>query len=282
MKTRRGIGLKTRPALAVRRQLRQTVAAAGMVELAQDRRPSPRKAARLAEERNRSGDPHAAPLCGAKTRRGTGCEGPAMPNGRCRLHGGLGTGPKTAEGIDRIRKALTKHGRYSAATKLRRERYSQVLLGPHFKGKLELLDSLLEPTGAENSPTRRPCGSSSAPTEAEWGSPVAPAAGDAMALTSLDSSRLESSHRPSMNLESTDVAALNLGNPSKETAASLVAEGRLRIREIAQRVGVSEKTIDRWKQRPEFLARVDEIFANFRKQLIAERLARFDGDPNFE
>jgi len=36
-----------------------------------------------------------------------------MANGRCRLHGGLSTGPKTAEGIERIRRAVTKHGRYS-------------------------------------------------------------------------------------------------------------------------------------------------------------------------
>ena len=27
-------------------------------------------------------------LCGAKTRAGTPCKLPAMPNGRCRLHGG--------------------------------------------------------------------------------------------------------------------------------------------------------------------------------------------------
>ena len=41
-----------------------------------------------------------APRCGAKTRRrGTPCQGPAMRNGRCRLHGGLSTGAKTAEGI---------------------------------------------------------------------------------------------------------------------------------------------------------------------------------------
>jgi hypothetical protein len=36
-----------------------------------------------------------------------------MKNGRCRLHGGLSTGPQTAEGLERIRKAVTKHGRYS-------------------------------------------------------------------------------------------------------------------------------------------------------------------------
>ena len=77
-----------------------------------------------------------------------------MPNGRCRLHGGISTGPKTAEGINRIHKAVTKHGRYSAATMLRRERYRQVLLGRHFKGKLELLDSLRDhPAEAEAEPS---------------------------------------------------------------------------------------------------------------------------------
>ena len=36
-----------------------------------------------------------------------------MRNGRCRLHGGLSTGPKTAEGLERIRRERFKHGRYS-------------------------------------------------------------------------------------------------------------------------------------------------------------------------
>ena len=31
---------------------------------------------------------HNAPRCGARTRAGTPCKAPAMPNGRCRLHGG--------------------------------------------------------------------------------------------------------------------------------------------------------------------------------------------------
>jgi hypothetical protein len=38
-----------------------------------------------------------------------------MRNGRCRLHGGLSTGPKTPEGRNRIRLALLKHGRYTKA-----------------------------------------------------------------------------------------------------------------------------------------------------------------------
>jgi len=66
---------------------------------------------------NLPGDLPKTPRCGAKTRRGTLCKCPAMANGRCRLHGGLSTGPKTAEGIERIRRAVTTHGRYSKAAK---------------------------------------------------------------------------------------------------------------------------------------------------------------------
>ena len=60
-----------------------------------------------------SGDPSAAPRCGAKTRRGTRCEAPGMANGRCRMHGGKSTGPRTAEGLERCRTANWKHGLYS-------------------------------------------------------------------------------------------------------------------------------------------------------------------------
>jgi len=62
----------------------------------------------------RGGDPRTAPRCGARTRAGTPCKGPAMPNGRCRMHGGASTGPRTPEGLERIRKARTVHGAYSA------------------------------------------------------------------------------------------------------------------------------------------------------------------------
>jgi hypothetical protein len=42
------------------------------------------------------------PQCGAKTRKGTPCKMLAGANGRCRMHGGLSTGPKTPEGRARI------------------------------------------------------------------------------------------------------------------------------------------------------------------------------------
>jgi hypothetical protein len=58
----------------------------------------------------RRGDLNAAPRCGAQTRSGGTCRGPAMVNGRCRMHGGASTGPRTAEGLERLRKARTRTG----------------------------------------------------------------------------------------------------------------------------------------------------------------------------
>jgi len=49
-------------------------------------------------------DPHTAlvgtkPICGAKTRRGTGCQCKKLLRGhRCKFHGGMSTGPRTPEG----------------------------------------------------------------------------------------------------------------------------------------------------------------------------------------
>ena len=57
-----------------------------------------------------AGNPTLAPRCGARTRNGTACRQPAMKNGRCRLHGGHSTGPRTDAGIERIRAARTRHG----------------------------------------------------------------------------------------------------------------------------------------------------------------------------
>jgi hypothetical protein len=45
-----------------------------------------------------------------------------MANGRCRMHGGPSTGPRTPEGIEAIRRSRTKHGgRSQAAIQGRRE-----------------------------------------------------------------------------------------------------------------------------------------------------------------
>lgn len=49
-----------------------------------------------------------APRCGAKTRSGEPCRSPAMPNGRCRMHGGASPGAPTGE-----RNGNYKHGRFT-------------------------------------------------------------------------------------------------------------------------------------------------------------------------
>jgi hypothetical protein len=68
-------------------------------------------------------DPTQNPMegrCGAHTRAGTRCLRWPMANGRCRLHGGCSTGPRTADGLARIRAARTIHGgRGAEARRLR-------------------------------------------------------------------------------------------------------------------------------------------------------------------
>jgi hypothetical protein len=71
---------------------------------------------------NRPGDFLAAPRCCAHTRIQGSCRQPAMANGRCRLHGGMSTGPRTAAGRERCRRARLTHGARSAdIVALRRE-----------------------------------------------------------------------------------------------------------------------------------------------------------------
>ena len=67
---------------------------------------------------NPSGNPNAAPRCGARNRADQPCRAPAMPNGRCRCHGGKSTGPTTQQGLQRLRAARTEHGFYSAEGRL--------------------------------------------------------------------------------------------------------------------------------------------------------------------
>lgn len=50
---------------------------------------------------------HLSPRCGARTRKGTPCQAPAMANGRCRMHGGKSTGAPKGN------KNAWKHGYYS-------------------------------------------------------------------------------------------------------------------------------------------------------------------------
>lgn len=71
----------------------------------------------------RFGDSWPGQRCLAKTRRGTKCRRPAYKkSGKCHLHGGASSGPKTQQGIENIKKAQTTHGNFSKeAIKERKE-----------------------------------------------------------------------------------------------------------------------------------------------------------------
>jgi len=76
---------------------------------------------------NSPGNSNSAPRCGAKTRRSTVCQAPAMANGRCRMRGGSSTGPRTAKRLARSRRARWKHGRYSAEARAEQNRVRDLL-----------------------------------------------------------------------------------------------------------------------------------------------------------
>src|SRR5262245_38196342 len=56
------------------------------------------------------------------------CRGAAMPNGRCKVHGGKSTGPRTPEGLERSRRANWKHGHFSREAKAERSRVRAAIL----------------------------------------------------------------------------------------------------------------------------------------------------------
>lgn len=91
-----------------------------------DDKPHAERRGRL-KNNNPSGDFSKAPRCQARTRSGNPCKAPAMKNGRCRLHGGKSTGPKTEEGKKRIGSAHLKHGRYTKEAVVARNQFRELL-----------------------------------------------------------------------------------------------------------------------------------------------------------
>jgi hypothetical protein len=76
---------------------------------------------------NPPGDPSKAARCGARTRSGAPCKSAAMRNGRCRMHGGASTGPRTPEGLARSKRAAWKHGGCSAEARSARRHAKEAL-----------------------------------------------------------------------------------------------------------------------------------------------------------
>ncbi|MDD5276675.1 MAG: HGGxSTG domain-containing protein [Methylovulum sp.] len=89
---------------------------------------------------------HLSPRCGAKARStGKGCLCPAMPNGRCRLHGGKSTGAPTgkANGNYKNGNYTKRHKQFVQATKAIK---SAIRQNDHAKiyGLIDGLETILE------------------------------------------------------------------------------------------------------------------------------------------
>jgi hypothetical protein len=65
--------------------------------------------------------------CEARTRRGTLCQRPGTKqNGKCRLHGGRSTGPKTEQGLARLTATKITHGQTTAANRAKAKHRAEV------------------------------------------------------------------------------------------------------------------------------------------------------------
>ena len=78
--------------------------------------------------------------CEARTRKGTPCQRPArLPVGRCRLHGGSSTGPRTEAGLARLVASKIKHGRFTKAKRAEARRFAEQ--GRQMRGELKELEA---------------------------------------------------------------------------------------------------------------------------------------------
>ena len=88
----------------------------------------------------RFGDQWEGVRCGAKTRSGSECRRPAYKvNGRCHLHGGASTGPRTEGGLESLTEARTKHGKFTK--KKRAEAKRRAEQGRQMRGELKELEA---------------------------------------------------------------------------------------------------------------------------------------------
>ena len=84
--------------------------------------------------------------CLATTRRGTACQRAAYKhNGRCALHGGRSTGPRTQRGLQRISEANLKHGRQTK-DKLAAQRHAAAV-GRRVAAKLRQIEQQIVDAG---------------------------------------------------------------------------------------------------------------------------------------
>jgi len=83
----------------------------------------------------RFGDQWEGIRCGAKTRSGSECQRPAYKvNGKCHLHGGASTGPRTETGLASLTQARTKHGKFIKEKRAAARRFAEQ--GRQMRGEL--------------------------------------------------------------------------------------------------------------------------------------------------
>ena len=88
----------------------------------------------------RFGDQWQGVRCGAKTRSGSECRRPANKrNGKCHLHGGASTGPRTEAGLMRLTEARTKNGKFTKEKRASARRF--VEQGRQMRGELKELET---------------------------------------------------------------------------------------------------------------------------------------------
>jgi len=84
--------------------------------------------------------------CGAKTRRGTACQRPANKKiGRCRLHGGASSGPRTEQGRAKIAAANLRHGEFTQAKIAKRKEDAKIAKG--LRDRLRVIEQNLKACG---------------------------------------------------------------------------------------------------------------------------------------
>jgi hypothetical protein len=76
-------------------------------------------------------------VCGAQTRKGEPCQwGLLLQGGRCRCHGGLSTGPRTREGLQRSIRAMHGARHTPEGVQVHRDRMRALWADPHYRLKV--------------------------------------------------------------------------------------------------------------------------------------------------
>ena len=88
----------------------------------------------------RFGDQWEGVRCGAKTRSGSKCQRPGYKvNGKCHLHGGASTGPRTEAGQASLTESKTKHGKFTKEKRADAKRRAEQ--GRQMRGELKELET---------------------------------------------------------------------------------------------------------------------------------------------